>query len=164
MRYFIIDQGFDQDLVKSFVSFVNENEGLITIYLDSNGGELPASQIIRDIINSEPERFTLIAVNAIRSSAFILFFSVKCKRRIFEDTTGLHHLMGRSARIMSNGVHSEEVERFEFKRLKDGHLAEVEFCESIGFSEKEAKSFGSGKDVFFTTKRLNELLALQNGI
>ncbi len=164
MKYFTIDKAFDIELTKEFISFVNENEGPITIYIDSNGGELPTAQIIRDVINSDPERFEMIAVNAIRSSAFVLFFSVRCKRRVMEDATGLHHLMGRSGRIMSNGIHSEDVERFEFKMLKEGNSAEVSFCESIGFSVIEIKLFRAGKDVCFSTKRLNELLDFQNGI
>jgi len=158
MKYIIISQDFDTDLSKLFISFVNENEGAISIYIDSNGGEFPTVQLIRDIINGDPERFTLIAVNAIRSAAFVLFFSVTCKRIILEGTTGAHHLMGRTSRIMSNGVHSDELERFEFKRLKEGNLDEVSFCENIGFNQKELRLFKAGKDVLFSNKRLNDLL------
>lgn len=158
MKYFTIDQEFNQELTKNFISFVNENDGPATLYLDSNGGEFPTAQIIKDVINLEPERFTLIAVNAIRSSAFFLFFSVRCKRIILDDTTGLHHLMGRAARVMSNGVHSDDIERMEFKMLKAGHETEVEFCRTIGFTEKELNTFKAGKDVFFSYQRMIELL------
>lgn len=158
MKRFIIDKDFGQELVNEFIQFTNENDCGIEIYLDSNGGEFPTAQIIADIINYDPDRFVIIAVNAIRSSAFYLFFAVKCDKRILDDTTGLHHLMGRTARVMSNGVHSDEVERFEFKRLKECMAKEIAFCQKIGFTEKELNAFKAGKDVFFTTERLIELI------
>lgn len=164
MKYFIIAQDFDLELSKSFISFVNENDGPITIYLDSNGGEWPTAQVIREIVNLEPERFWLVAVNSIRSSVFALFFSVKCRRTLMEDVTGWHHLVGRTGRVMSNGAHSDNVDKTEFIHMKGGHLEEIAFCEKLGFTDKELKAFKSGKDVFFTSKRLAEMLAAQNGI
>lgn len=55
MKYFIVGEEMEQEAADKFVSFVNENDGPITIYLCSNGGWRITGQMIVDVINSDPE-------------------------------------------------------------------------------------------------------------
>lgn len=162
MKYFIIQENFSQELAEKFTAFVNENEGQITVYLSSDGGEIVPSQMIEATINDDSSRFKLVALGCISSCAFWLFFSAKCQKTMMPDTAGIYHLAGFHCRVMSNGKLGTGVEKLALKSIKETHPDELEFCKEIGMNGKEIRSFSKGEDVFFTPKRMSELFTFVN--
>lgn len=160
MKYYHIEGEMSDEQAQKFIAFVNENDDNIVVYLDSSGGTCASALMIQDIISREPERFEVVASFQILSSAFELFFSVDCKKKIMPDTFGAYHLIGQTSRINAAGVASEPLSEFTMRQIrKTGVRQAVEFGQRIGMNPKEVDAIRRGKDVFFTNERLNQLLA-----
>lgn len=164
-KYFYIDGELKPEMVEKFIDFVNENHDCkITVFIDSNGGWNVSAQTISVIINDHHERFRMVAGGTIYSAAFWLFFSVKCERKIQDGTIGLYHLVRQNLEMMSNGVGADRIQDYNSKDLKKNWSKLTNgFCDAIGLNQSETKSIMSGKDTFFDTERLRELLEA-NGI
>ena len=164
MKYFAINGGFDPELTDRFIEFVNSMEDKATIFLDSQGGEVPCARLICYVINTNPERFKIVANGMVCSSALWLLLAAKCEKEVLEDVTGLYHLPGITARVAANGKHSNEFERFNFEEMEKTVDAELDFCLNAGFTMSEMRDFKAGKDVFFSSKRILQLITKENGI
>jgi hypothetical protein len=159
-KYFYIDGELKCETVEKFIDFVNENhDSEITVFIDSNGGWNVSAQAIAVIINDHHERFRMVSGGTIFSAAFWLFFSVKCERKIQEGTIGCYHLVRQNLEIMSNGAGADRIQDYNLKNLKKDWAKSTQgFCDAIGLTQSEIKSIMSGKETFFDTERLRELL------
>ena len=160
MKYYHIEGEMNDEQVQKFILFVNDNEGPLVLYLDSEGGYCASALIFLDIINREPERFELVASHIILSCAFELFFNAACKKVVSPETIGAYHLTGNTARVNAAGLINDPLSAFKAAETKrTGKRDALEFCTRVGMNQKEVETILRGKDVFFTPERLNELLA-----
>lgn len=153
-----MDGEFRKKLLDDFIRFLNENPEEVTVYINSMGGAFYVYKALEDAISQNKDRITLVATGEICSSAFLLFFSVKCNRRILDGTTGLHHLSGlASVRVSAGNKIHDKYLKFVLDTLSPEK--ELEWCRNAGLNEEEISIIASGEDAYFTEERLRELLA-----
>lgn len=154
---FQIKGKLDLDLLDRFTGCVNQGHEKIIIYLNTTGGSCNTSEVMCDIINNNPERFELIAMNGILSAGFTLFFGAKCSRRIMMNTAGMIHQGNQEFTLNDNLKPTYAIDVAWKKRMKKEHLQGIEFVKSIGLNKKELKKYKRGDDVYFQYERLVEL-------
>lgn len=158
MNYiFQIKGKLDFDLLDRFTECVNQEHEKITIYLNCTGGSANVYEIMNDIINKNPDRFELIAMNGILSAAFMLFFKATCSKRIMMNTIGMIHQGNQEFTLNDNLKPTYTIDVAWKKRMKKEHLQGIEFVKSIGLNKKELKKYKRGDDVYFQYERLVEL-------
>lgn len=136
---------------------LKEEENL-EIYLNTTGGEMNTAEAMIDFINQHSANIILIAYGEIYSAGFFIFFKANCERRIISGTMGMCHLIRTS---LEYGEHSKlyyEVDRSNMRWLSSQREWTSKFYKKLGMTNKEVKKIDAGKEVYFTTKRLNELL------
>lgn len=153
------------DNFKQFITEINSiPEDLdIDLYLTTEGGEMPSYYCLLDVINRLSKRITLIASGAIMSCGFDLFFkSNAANKRILPYTMGMTHVVKIEGILTSNGHFSDEPQKTQLSQMHSDNLSAITYLKELGLNSKEIKIFKSKKECFFGTKRLNELLELQN--
>ena len=152
----------DVDLLQRFVKEWNESEKTSQkkkdIYIDSIGGHISVFQTIQHMIETCPDKCTLTAIGEIHSSAFELFFSVRCTRKILPFTFGMYHFGFDEITIDEKGKAKEDYGKARLLNLKLMHTHTLAFCKKVGMNAKEIQAIKSGKDVFFQYDRLNAFL------
>ena len=152
----------DQKLLDQFIKDWNESEKTTQkkkdIYIDSPGGFVSIFQVIQNMIDSCLDKCSLTAVGELHSSAFELFYSVKCKRKILPFTFGMYHLSYDDITIDEKGKAKEEYGKARLDNLKLTKQHTISFCKSVGMNQKEIREITSGRDVYFQQDRLNYFL------
>lgn len=154
---FQIKGKLDLDLLERFTECVNQDYKKITIYLNCTGGSVSAYEVMTDIVNENPERFDIIAINGILSAGFMFFFKCKCKKRILRNTIGMIHQGHQDITLNDNQKPTYVIDYVYKKRMKIEHKQGIEFVKSIGLTKKEFKKYKRGDDVYFQYERLVEL-------
>jgi hypothetical protein len=162
MKRFIINCSIDQEIVEKFIKCVDESaDEPVAIYLTSNGGSEAASYIMLDIINRNPEKFELYALEKIYSAAFELFFMARCNRAIAPYTVGMTHIAGSEMRIDMTGNPVYDCDKATLiagkRRVNDLDI----FLSGIGVTAKDRKKVLRGEDLYFQFDRLEEMLNYQ---
>ena len=160
MNYYFSGE-INKDSVCDLINFLNDHPEHVTIYLSSYGGDHHRTDVLIDIINNRSDKTKLIAINYIESSAFRLFFSVKCEKEIKDLTYGCFHQPYQDFTLSSTGLIYDEEEKYKKKRLKKIFQQVLLWAQSIGMNEKEIGKFTAGKDIYFSHGRLVELLQKQ---
>lgn len=164
MKRFIFNSSIDQEIIEKFISLIesaDKNEKIV-IYLTSSGGSETGMHILLDIINDNPERFEIYALEKIFSAAFELFFYAKCHRRIAPATVGMCHLAGSEMRMLSSGepYYNEDKEMLKAGIVRTRGLRGL--LTEIGVSQKDFENVMKGEDVYFQWEHLIELMNNQN--
>jgi ATP-dependent Clp protease protease subunit len=151
---------------KTVVNFLLDYDRLnptkpITIYLNSPGGGVSHGLVITDVINNNYKNITLIACGEIFSAAFDIFYNTKCKRLILPETIGMAHFCWSMFQLDESGKPVTEYDKFVMGVLKNNKSKSIAMYKNIGLTSKELSKIKTGKDCYFTTERLNELL--ENG-
>lgn len=153
--YFCDD--FDSKAIGELISKLDGEEKVV-LYLTSNGGEVRCCHVLLDYFEREGSRIELIGVDLLASSAFRFFFEAKCSKKRVVDCLGIFHFWRNSYTINSKGKPEYLDEEFFLAELKKGHGREIEWAKSIGFNAKEMAKYMAGKDVYFSSERMKELL------
>lgn len=157
MKYYYFSDNINKDSVKQVLHFISSNQGNITIYFDSEGGEVNAANTLIEVINSNKERITLHVIGYIFSSAFMVFLKTKCKTVLNSNCLGMIHETYQSFSIKSSGK-TGELDSFMIKENKKEHLRDILELKELGLNRKEIAKINKGKDVCFDNKRLREIL------
>lgn len=154
MKYFNIEAGLSPELLERFMDFYNNNqEGDITIVVNSGGGKEFIADVIAEIINNDKDRFTFMAV-ACYSSAFKLLYNVKCNRVMVNGCMGMMHKSYIDDIVVnSTRDYSYSKDICAVKTMVD--IAPVFFKDFM--TPKEIKKYNKGDDVFFTFNRMKEI-------
>lgn len=156
MKNFFLTGSVDHTMVQ-IVSDALQNEWDITFYLDSSGWNSSAAQAIIDMINSDKDRITLCANNVIMSNAFIIFFSVECKRKVLPSCIGMAH-MARIDTSMSGKMRIQTTPKIQLGFMMDEVKKQAKFLRKIGAHKKSCKSFLNEYDIYFPEKHLKKFL------
>lgn len=150
---------FNQDTLDKFIDFVNSSgDSPIDVYINSNGGSTWCSQVMLDIIESSPEKFTLTAYGQLGSSAFSLFFKASCERKILPTCIGVYHQAKMRIDVnFSSKPYGKDDEAF-VNALREDFDNDLVFVKSLKFSEHELSRYLEGQDVFFQYDRLKSFL------
>jgi len=72
MKLIFHNENFYKDFLEKLTKAINESnpEEVIEIYLHSNGGSTAIKEAVTNIINTNPEKFTLVGYEYLASSAF----------------------------------------------------------------------------------------------
>lgn len=132
----------------------------VDIYLSSDGGFVSISEAILSLINSDAERFSIVAYNKIKSCAFSFFIKANCPKVLLENTTGMYHKGYWDISINDKGKTIYESENFNLKQAREvEYPQDLKFIKQCQFNNKETKKFIQGKDVYFSYHRLLEITA-----
>lgn len=155
LRESVSDEMFNK-IISAYNSLKDEEK--LEIYLNTEGGDMEAAEVIIDFVNQHRDRTILIANGTIFSAGFYIFFRSNCERRIVTGTTGMCHLIRVS---IEYGEHDKPYYKID-KVNKDWLLAQRQWtdrlCKKLGVTKEEIKKIDKGKEVYFNYKRLNELL------
>lgn len=162
MIYKICDH-ITQQTLDSIIEVYNslEKTDELIIYLNSSGGDYNAMEAILDLINNNKEITTLIGYGCLFSSAFELFFSVTCKKRLIGGCTGMYHQS-----VIDITVNEQWKTEFQSDKSKKlymmgyMHSKTLETCNRLKMSDSEIKSIKNGKDLYFDPIRMHNFLVV----
>jgi len=151
-------------MLNSLIDFYNkpikEGEHHI-IYLQSIGGELGVANSIIDIINQNRNITTLKGYGFLHSSAFNIFFGVKCKTELIEGCIGMCHLTHIDINFNSNGAPNYHEGDAHLKYIKSVRRHTVAMCDYLQMTKKEKDDiFKRNRDVYFQPDRMLEFWAI----
>ena len=153
------DEGFETQMLNKIADFFNEkSQEHLTIYLHSDGGRIAILDAILDLINSNPERFTLIGFNKLASCAFELYIKANCNKRLLNGTFGMYHLGYGSVNYNEK---MQAVTRFDdalIKRKTELYYPQTkQFMSQCEFTAEEEQVVAEGKDLWIQTDRFIEM-------
>lgn len=144
-----------------YLNTLKEGEHL-DIYFMSEGGYLNDTFVILDMINRNSSKITLRAFGEIASAGFIIFFAATCPKFIMNYTIGMAHYASMFVPSNQAGeVPDDGYATFAYTQLLTSKDEFIAFYKSTGMNKKEMDLLKKGKDVMFSTERLNELLQWQ---
>lgn len=161
MKLIFQKENFDKDFIEKLAKAINESnpEEVIEMYLHSNGGSTAIKEAVTDIINANPEKFTLVGYEYLASSAFNLFIKAKCRKKLLPGTIGMYHLATNTLDFNDRMKPVYGIDEACIKRIKEfDHPSNLEFMKACGFTAKETRQAIKGNDVFFQYERFLEIV------
>lgn len=155
MRYHILSGRIEKASAKSLLEFIEENEGNLTIAIDSTGGEKTFATLINYALLKNEDRITLIALN-IGSCAFDIFWEFSGEKCLAFGCIGMMHHSARDVSIQSNGKPSYDEGECHLKNLKTYRELELKIAQDI-CTKPELRRFKENRDVYFTFGRMLEI-------
>lgn len=157
MKYYIFDAQITAETVQPLLDFIGNNDDELQIGICCVGGENDVERFLLNALNENKDRITLVAMSAIYSAAFALFYQFKGKRKITFGTRGMYHYSGVNVRVAANGgiQDSEEKAAAEFTKRNQKQWQDS-FANGF-MSVSELRNFRSGKDVYFTFDRIKQI-------
>lgn len=154
-----LNENISDETVDKVVSFYNNTQEKAVIYFSSSGGNYFAMETIVDLINSHKEITTIIGYGLLGSSAFELFFTVECEKRIIGGCNGMYH-QSYIAIEMSEKWKPVYVEGKAKEKYLKGYMNQQTtlLCEKLGFTKKEKLEITKGNDLYFQPERMKEFL------
>lgn len=136
----------------------NLNEGeVLTIYLNSPGGNVDAMNVVIDFINGHAEEIELIGNWELCSAAFDIYMKAKCNKRLLPNTIGMAHYSSASVTVNENGELTDSYSEVKFDQLRSEKDRSLSFFRKLGLTASELKTIKAGKEQFFTYERMLEL-------
>lgn len=155
MKSYIFNGPIELEPITKLNEFLNENPGS-TVYFSSEGGDVYLLQPMLEILKQNCGE--LVAIGEIGSVAFKMFFLSECSKRMTSEVIGVSHSIGQRLRMTPFGNASGEDGEFFYKNLLKEKENEIKFCRWVGMNLDEIVKFKELKDVYFTNKRMHELL------
>ena len=151
--------------LRQFIADVNEipPDSDVDIYFTTDGGEVPSYYCMLDILNNIENHVNLIASGSIQSSGFDVFFKANVSSKsILPYTIGMIHFPVIEGTLNSHKLPVEGPQKVFLAQMHKDNITSYAYLKELGLTPKELKLFKSGKDCYFSTERLNELLDGQN--
>lgn len=170
MKNVVLKGDFDEKFIDLVLSHSNEfyydfanklRQPHVTIFISSGGGVSAAAQILVSLINAEPERFRVIAVDHIQSAAFRFFFEVECDKCILKDCIGMYHMSRQEMDMGFDGQPFFQLDKFLLKNYPDFMKEDLQWCESIGMNAQEIEQIAKGDNVYFSPEQLRNFINIQ---
>lgn len=170
MKNVVLKGDFDEKFIDTVLNQSNEfyydsvnklRQPHVTIFISSGGGSGAASEILISLINSEPERFRVIAVDHIQSAAFRFFFEVECDKCILRDCIGMYHISRQEMEMGFNSQPYFQVDKFLLKNYPDFMKRDLEWCDRLGMTAAQIEEIAKGNNVYFTPEQMQEFINKQ---
>ena len=136
-----------------------EAEEELIIYFTSGGGLTKVAEVFVDLINRNKDRTTLIGYGDICSSAFHAFYLSECKRELLPGAYGMYHQSSMPVDMNETMRPNYTYGLFQEKYLKVFCSAStMNFCNYLGFDEKQMALMKKGKDIWFMPHEMEAFL------
>lgn len=146
----------NNDMTQDLIDAINSQENL-TIYLNSDGGEVYEMEALLHLITENKDKIRLIGYGRLFSAAFELFFKAPCHKEILPLTVGMAHLSSCPMNIDERGVPKDSYGQMEANELVSLFEQSSSFYKKVGLTSKELKDLKAGKDVFLSSERMKHL-------
>jgi ATP-dependent protease ClpP protease subunit len=149
----------DDSMVNVLINGLNNKEDSIHyIYLKTEGGDVTCQDAIIHLLSENSERCVLIGYGYLYSAGFNIFYKSECPKALLPDTLGMAHFAASFLRITETGKpNMSDPDAFYLKNLKITKSTTMKFFKSLAFTEQELTEVSNGNEVWFNTKRMNEL-------
>lgn len=155
-RFLYLNGEMNDEMIDSFLNFYNslnsETDEMI-IYLNSEGGLYCSAQIMLDIINHSKIKITLIAVEHIMSSAFLLFYLARCNKILMSNCYGCVHTISSTFELRDKKFEGDIVRLGEINDVNK----KIEHDFKSFLTDEELKKFKDGEDIYLSSKRMKEI-------
>lgn len=148
-KIFYIDSTINLDLFNRLVDFVNQyaDNHLIEIWLNSQGGDCMATEMIRDLV--EEYQMPIVGCYLLASSAFNLFITADTIKRIVPGTKGIFH-RGYFESVRMDDAFKPLIDS-EFKRVMgENYRCVEETVAKVPLTVKQKRIYKKGEDINFT--------------
>ena len=162
-----ISEKISEETLEKLIAFYNEfnskkmSDSEVTIYLLSGGGDCWAAEAMLDLINENSGSTTLIGYGRLSSSAFQIFFTSKCKKKLIGGCYGMYHQSTFSVDINEFGNLDREDECKKQYMMNYMWNRTHSLSKQLQFTEKEMEDISKGLDVYFSPERMQEFLTKQ---
>ena len=156
MKYYLHAGGISVESVIQILDFVQNNDGDLTIGLNSGGGQTSVAAFLLDCLNANSERVTLTALTGIYSAAFWLFYNFKGKRKIASGCRGMFHYATQPVTLCATGRPDGFEDEAIVSALKHDKIANEKIALEF-MNPTELKKFKKNWDVFFGLDRMMEI-------
>lgn len=153
MNYVCFSGTIDNSSVDDFIKETRDMQSEdLTIYFDSNGGELPAACMLNDYINSFDGNVTIKSIGDLASCALMVFLLSNSKK-IVKNAYGMHHLITRDVNTR------ELIKMDKITKIMNGdieyHNSEyIKFLEKINTPDDIIIGVRNGDDMYIDQKEL----------
>ena len=161
MNSIYISGRINEENVQTFIqNFNNLNfQQLITVYINTEGGDISCGLVIQDILNRHSNVIELVAVGNVMSTGLDIFLKVKAvDKRVLNFTIGMLHQASADMQLSSNGTMYNECDIAVKEQLLLIHEHWLSEFKGLGLTNKEIANYRKGNDVYFNTPRLQELI------
>lgn len=147
-------------LMEALNQFEHNNLGKddrLHIYFDSEGGDVNSMYVLIDIINRNKFIIELTGTGSLYSAAFLIFFSVKCVRKLLPGTIGMCHFIRTNIEVNgTKGYYTQDKVHQQWNKYQNQWI--VRFCQQIGMTASEIARVKKTEEVYLHHSRLQELL------
>lgn len=149
----------DDLMVNRLIDVLNIKEDIPHyVYLKTEGGDVTCQDAIIHLLNENADKCILIGYGYLYSAGFNIFYKAECPKTLLPDTLGMAHFAASFLRITETGKpNMSDPDAFYLKNLKITKSKTMKFFKSLAFTEQELEEASDGKEVWFNTKRMNEL-------
>lgn len=153
----------ESDMLKILTKSISDlsNGEKLTIYFSSRGGYVGVAEAMINIVNSHKDHIEMIFYGEILSAGMMIFLRTTCKRSLVKEVVGMYHFAWQSLDVSEGGNGSDEYSKFYLKWMKEQKSKTLEYIQTLPFTEKEIAEIRKGKDVYFSTERMDEILKAQ---
>ena len=155
-QFLYLNGEMNDEMIDSFLNFYNslgsETDEAV-IYLNSEGGLYCSALIMLDIINHSKVKITLIAVEHIMSSAFLLFYLARCNKILMNNCYGCVHTISSSFELRDKKFEGDIVRLNEINDVNK----KIEHNLKSFLTNEELKKFKDGEDIYLSSKRMKEI-------
>lgn len=155
-KYYIHNDGLNEETIKPLIDFVNFNEGQLVIAINSTGGGQGLEAILRQMLAENSDRITLVAVAGVSSAAFKLFYQYDGKKVLTTGCIGMWHYGYRPAHIDERGKLAYTQDKAHVRSMKQIRPNADALAESF-MNETELRKFRKGDDVYFDFERMKQI-------
>lgn len=156
MTYHLFSKLIDNETSKEFLEIINKNEGNLTIGIDSVGGTFQTALFLVNSLNCESSRITLVAVNAVYSGAFIIFYLFRGKKKMTGSCRGMMHQSNMEVNVSSSLDWTYNSAKVNKSTLKIDHQIIMETSKKF-MTKKEYKRLRKNRDIYFDANRMKEI-------
>lgn len=153
---------FEPELLKKIAEAINSDSRHITVYLSSTGGKTSVMTALIEMVNSNKDRFSLVAYDFIGSAAFVFFIKAKCNKKVLINTMAMHHQTITNVDFDEFKKPYYQSDAAELTRMKKERDDSQKFNTQIGLTEYEIKRYRQNYDLYFQYDRILELVENYN--
>lgn len=119
--------------------------------------------MILDILEQFGFNTEIVGFGRICSTAFDLFFSAKCEKRLLDGTVGMYHQAVTKVDMNERWrlVYKEDEAKKPWMRKHMGSISTA-LCDKLGFTVKDKKKINRGDDVWFQPGQMKQFLIRSN--
>lgn len=156
MKYHILQGEINSQSAQSLLDFIGDNDGDLTICINSGGGDSAWGRVILMAMNENADRIRLWVVGGAYSAAMRIFTGFNGVRGMVGFPLGMLHLTTYDLSIMANGKPKSGEDEMIYNRLENENMLIMAEA-STYMADDELERLSNGEDVWFSYERMLEI-------